>query len=187
LDIKIIRLETEKLIIPSSSPTVTLGQLPFSPRAKRVIELAGKARELLHNDVIGTENLLMGCMMENESIAYQVLTNLGVLIDDLCARINKLVNAPELKIKEEEKNASVTTWVPVKTKGSQLSDAEICRRNNWTSGTILESIENGNRTVIQITAVGFEAILARELSCKGNLVREKERDCILNTQEWSRI
>ena len=61
VDLKRIRQEIEKLITPSTSPTVTLGQLPFSPRAKRVIELAGEAASSLGHDVIGTEHLLLGC------------------------------------------------------------------------------------------------------------------------------
>jgi ATP-dependent Clp protease ATP-binding subunit ClpA len=177
LDIKIIRLETEKLIIPSSSPTMTLGQLPFSPRAKRVIELAGNACEMLHNNRIGTENLLMGCMMEKESISYQVLNNLGIDIDSICARIKVLIGNSVL----EEKNALI------RTKDSPLSDAEICQQNKWTPGTLLEGIENGVRTVIQITALGFEAILARVISRNGDPKNEKETSWTLKTRDWSRI
>ena len=189
LDIKIIRMETEKLITPSSSPTVTLGQLPFSPRARRVIELAGKAREMLHNDRIGTENLLMGCMMENESIAYQVLTNLGVLIDDLCARIKKLTDVPGGSggaIPPDAQGLKETDVI-IKTKDSSLSDADICRQNKWTPGTLLKGVENGIRTVIQITAVGFEAILARVISRNGDPVNENERSWTLHARDWSRI
>ena len=82
VDLKRIRQEIEKLITPSTSPTVTLGQLPFSPRAKRVIELAGEAASSLGHDVIGTEHLLLGLLKENEGIAAQVLTNLGLKLDD---------------------------------------------------------------------------------------------------------
>src|SRR5438876_422434 len=81
VDLKRIRQEIEKLITPSTSPTVTLGQLPFSPRAKRVIELAGEAASQLGHDVIGTEHLLLGLLKENEGIAAQVLTNLGLKLD----------------------------------------------------------------------------------------------------------
>src|SRR6185503_18844582 len=60
VDLRQVRLEIERLIIPSTSPTVTLGQMPFSPRAKRVTELASEAANLLDHDVIGTEHLLLG-------------------------------------------------------------------------------------------------------------------------------
>lgn len=198
LDIKIIRQETEKMITPSSTPAITRGQLPFSPRARNVIELAGNACEILHNVRIGTENLLMGCMAEKESISYQVLSNLGVKIDDLCARIKKLTEAPELEEKNidpdsEHRLASAASTRTqgeiqlVKTGDSSLSDAEICRQNKWTPGTLLEGIENGVRTVIQITALGFEAILARVISRNGDPVNENERSWTLRARDWSRI
>jgi ATP-dependent Clp protease ATP-binding subunit ClpC len=73
--------EVEAIVTPSTSPTATLGQLPFSPRSKRVIELAGEAASQLGSDVIGTEHLLLGLIKENEGIAAQVLTNLGMKLD----------------------------------------------------------------------------------------------------------
>jgi ATP-dependent Clp protease ATP-binding subunit ClpC len=81
VDLKRIRLEVERLTIPSTSPTVTLGQIPLSPRAKRATELAGEAASLLEHDVIGTEHLLLGLLKENEGIAAKVLSNLGLKLD----------------------------------------------------------------------------------------------------------
>jgi ATP-dependent Clp protease ATP-binding subunit ClpC len=93
VDLKRIRQEIEKLITPSTSPTVTLGQLPFSPRAKRVIELAGEAASSLGHDVIGTEHLLLGLLKENEGIAAQVLTNLGLKLDEVRDMVLEVLGA----------------------------------------------------------------------------------------------
>jgi ATP-dependent Clp protease ATP-binding subunit ClpC len=93
VDLKRIRQEIEKLITPSASPTVTLGQLPFSPRAKRVIELAGEAASQLGHDVIGTEHLLLGLLKENEGIAAQVLTNLGLKLDEVRDMVLEVLGA----------------------------------------------------------------------------------------------
>ncbi len=93
VDLKRIRQEIEKLITPSASPTVTLGQLPFSPRAKRVIELSGEAASQLGHDVIGTEHLLLGLLKENEGIAAQVLTNLGLKLDDVRDMVLEVLGA----------------------------------------------------------------------------------------------
>lgn len=82
VDLKKVRQEVEKLITPSTEPTVTLGQLPFSPRSKRVIELAGEAASQLGHEVVGTEHLLLGLIKENEGIAAQVLTNLGLKLEE---------------------------------------------------------------------------------------------------------
>lgn len=76
--------EVEKLVTPPASPpTSTLGQLPFSPRAKRVFELSAEAMTQLGHDVVGTEHLLLGLLKENEGIAAQVLTNLGLKLDEV--------------------------------------------------------------------------------------------------------
>src|SRR4029077_993247 len=76
-----LKAELERLVERSETPTATLGQLPFSPRSKRVIELAGEAASKLGNEVVGTEHLLLGIMKENEGIGAQVLTNFHLKLE----------------------------------------------------------------------------------------------------------
>src|SRR3990167_8564317 len=77
LSLDAIRLEIEKLVKPGPA-TVVSGDIPFTPKAKKVIELAmDEARNLGHN-YIGTEHLLLGLIREGEGIAAQVLVNLGL-------------------------------------------------------------------------------------------------------------
>ncbi|MFC1644134.1 Clp protease N-terminal domain-containing protein, partial [Candidatus Omnitrophota bacterium] len=72
-----IRLEVEKLVQPGPGKVVG-GDIPFTPRAKKVIELSmDEARSLGHN-YIGTEHLLLGLIREGEGVASQVLLNLGL-------------------------------------------------------------------------------------------------------------
>ncbi len=72
-----IRLEVEKLV-QSGPSTMVSGDIPFTPKAKKVIELAmEEARSLGHN-YIGTEHLLLGLIREGEGVASQVLMNLGL-------------------------------------------------------------------------------------------------------------
>ena len=72
-----IRIEIEKLVQPGPS-TQVLGDIPFTPRAKKVLELSvEEARSLGHN-YIGTEHLLLGLIKEGEGVASQVLVNLGL-------------------------------------------------------------------------------------------------------------
>lgn len=82
IDIRQVRKEIEGLITKSEVP-MTLGQLPFSPRAKRVIELANEISNSLGHDVVGTEHLLLGLLKEEEGIAAQVLANLGLKLDQV--------------------------------------------------------------------------------------------------------
>jgi ATP-dependent Clp protease ATP-binding subunit ClpC len=77
VSLEAVRLEIEKLVQPGPS-TVVSGDIPFTPKAKKVIELAmEEARSLGHN-YIGTEHLLLGLIREGEGIASQALINLGL-------------------------------------------------------------------------------------------------------------
>ncbi len=72
-----IRVEVEKLV-QMGPTTIVSGDIPFTPKAKKVIELAmEEARSLGHN-YIGTEHLLLGLIREGEGVASQVLMNLGL-------------------------------------------------------------------------------------------------------------
>ena len=80
MDLETIRLEVEKFVQPGPT-TQILGDIPFTPRAKKALELAAEeARELGHN-YIGTEHILLGLIREGESVASQVLLNLGLDLD----------------------------------------------------------------------------------------------------------
>ncbi|MBP7088569.1 MAG: ATP-dependent Clp protease ATP-binding subunit [Candidatus Omnitrophica bacterium] len=77
VDLERLRIEIEKLITSGSVASV-LGDIPFTPRAKKALELsAEEARSLGHN-YIGTEHILLGLLREEEGIASQVLFSLGV-------------------------------------------------------------------------------------------------------------
>src|SRR5258705_3107517 len=77
LDLDRIRQEVETMV-SASGGTMTIGEIPFTPRAKRVLELAvEEARSLGHN-YVGTEHLLLGLIREGEGVAAKVLLELGV-------------------------------------------------------------------------------------------------------------
>ncbi|MFH2137634.1 MAG: ATP-dependent Clp protease ATP-binding subunit [Candidatus Omnitrophota bacterium] len=90
LSLDMIRLEVEKLVQPGPS-TVTSGDIPFTPKAKKVIELSmDEARNLGHN-YIGTEHLLLGLIRESEGVASQVLLNLGLDLNKVRKEIMELL------------------------------------------------------------------------------------------------
>jgi ATP-dependent Clp protease ATP-binding subunit ClpC len=77
LDLDAIRQAVENVVSPSGN-TLTIGEIPFTPRAKRVLELAvDEARQLGHN-YVGTEHLLLGLIREGEGVAARVLVELGL-------------------------------------------------------------------------------------------------------------
>ncbi len=92
IDLKKIRLEVEK-IVKSGPDMVTMGKLPQTPRAKKVIEFAiEEARNLGHN-YVGTEHLLLGLLREHDGVAAQVLMNLGLKLDDVRAEVLNILGA----------------------------------------------------------------------------------------------
>ncbi len=77
IDLERLRIEIEKLISPGVSSSV-LGDIPFTPRAKKALELSTEeARNLGHN-YIGTEHILLGLIREGEGLAAQVLFSFGI-------------------------------------------------------------------------------------------------------------
>jgi len=102
VDLKRILQEIEKLITPSTDPTMKLGQLPFSPRVRRVIELASNASRQLGHDVIGTEHLLLGLLKEDEGIAAQILINIGLKLDQVRSRILEVMGEKDPEVGEQD-------------------------------------------------------------------------------------
>jgi ATP-dependent Clp protease ATP-binding subunit ClpC len=84
-----VRRQVEEIIGQGdSSPS---GQIPFTPRAKKVLELA--LREALHlgHNYIGTEHILLGLVREGEGVACQALVKLGANLPTVRARVLQLV------------------------------------------------------------------------------------------------
>ncbi len=104
IDLNKIRSEVEKLVKTGPS-MVTMGQLPFTPRAKKVLELSMEEASNLGHNYIGTEHLLLGLIKENEGIAAKVLTNLGVKLEDVREEVLEFLGA-ETNDEEEEETTS---------------------------------------------------------------------------------
>ncbi|MDP1661988.1 MAG: Clp protease N-terminal domain-containing protein, partial [Phycisphaerales bacterium] len=92
VDLRKVRLEVEKLVKPGPE-MVTMGRLPQTPRAKKVIEYAiEEARNLNHN-YVGTEHLLLGLLREHDGVAAQVLMNLGLKLEQVREEVLNLLGA----------------------------------------------------------------------------------------------
>jgi ATP-dependent Clp protease ATP-binding subunit ClpC len=94
VDLEKIRHEVEK-IVKTGPSMVPMGQLPFTPRAKKVLELSLEEASQLSHNYIGTEHLLLGLIRENEGIAAQVLTNLGVKLDEVREEVLEFLGASD--------------------------------------------------------------------------------------------
>jgi len=89
VNLKDARIEVEKIIGRGSGFVAV--EIPFTPRAKRVLELSlEEARQLGHN-YIGTEHLLLGLIREGEGVAARVLENLGVDLTKVRTKVIRIL------------------------------------------------------------------------------------------------
>ena len=80
LDLETVRLEVEKQV--GTGPDQKLaGNIPYTPRVKKVLELSKKEAKALHHTYVGTEHILLGLLREGEGVAARVLRNLDIDID----------------------------------------------------------------------------------------------------------
>ena len=90
VDLRKIRLEVEKLV-QSGPEMVTMGKLPQTPRAKKVIEYSMEEARNLNHNYVGTEHILLGLLREQEGVAAQVLMNLGLKLDEVREEVLNLL------------------------------------------------------------------------------------------------
>ncbi len=89
-DLDRLRMEIEKLISPGSATSV-VGDIPFTPRAKKALELAAEEARSLGHNYIGTEHILLGLIREGEGLANQVLYGMGIDLGRVKDEISSLL------------------------------------------------------------------------------------------------
>jgi ATP-dependent Clp protease ATP-binding subunit ClpC len=108
LDFEQIQQAVESMV-KSSGGTLTIGEIPFTPRAKRVLELAIEEARLLGHNYVGTEHLLLGLIREGEGVAAQVLAELGVDRKRVREEVLKLLGpSATMKARKTKKEKSET-------------------------------------------------------------------------------
>src|SRR5712664_1798390 len=80
LDLETVRMEVEKQVGTGPDQKM-IGNIPYTPRVKRVLALAVKESQALHHTYVGTEHILLGLLREGDGVAPRVLKNLGVDIE----------------------------------------------------------------------------------------------------------
>ncbi len=95
-DLDALAAEVDKIVQPGRSRS-TGPDLPYTSRAKKVLELAMKEARRLDHTYVGTEHLLLGLLAEGRGIAAQVLTDAGIDLDSARAEVAKIVGWPPAK------------------------------------------------------------------------------------------
>jgi ATP-dependent Clp protease ATP-binding subunit ClpC len=80
LDLETVRMEVEKQV-GSGPETKIVGNVPYTPRVKKVLALAGKEAKALSHSYVGTEHILLGLLKEGEGVAARVLKSLEIDIE----------------------------------------------------------------------------------------------------------
>ncbi len=80
MDLETVRMEVEKQV-GSGPETKMVGNIPYTPRVKKVLALAGKEAKALNHSYVGTEHILLGLLREGEGVAARVLKSLEVDIE----------------------------------------------------------------------------------------------------------
>jgi hypothetical protein len=94
LDLRKIRLEVERLV-QSGPDMVTMGKLPLTPRAQKVIEYSMEEARSLNHNYVGTEHILLGLLREDFGVAAQILMNFGLNMKVVRAEIEKVLYQPD--------------------------------------------------------------------------------------------
>jgi ATP-dependent Clp protease ATP-binding subunit ClpC len=87
-----VLFEIEKVVQPGTN-MVTMGQLPFTPRTKKMLEYSLEEMRNLGHNYIGTEHLLLGLIRENDSEAAQVMLSMGIELDKVRKEVLKILGA----------------------------------------------------------------------------------------------
>ncbi len=80
LDLETVRMEVEKQV-GTGPDTKMSGNIPYTPRVKKVLALAGKEAKALHHSYVGTEHILLGLLREGDGVAARVLKSLDIDIE----------------------------------------------------------------------------------------------------------
>ncbi len=103
VDLHKVRMEVERNV-KVGPEMVTMGKLPMTRKAKRVMEFAVEEARNLNHNYVGTEHLLLGLLRESDGIAAQVLVNLGVKLDEVREEVLKILG-PGMDLEDAEGDA----------------------------------------------------------------------------------
>jgi ATP-dependent Clp protease ATP-binding subunit ClpC len=113
LDLETVRMEVEKQV-GSGPETKMVGNVPYTPRVKKVLALAGKEAKALNHSYVGTEHILLGLLREGEGVAARVLKSLEVDIERTRNEILKELD-PNFTPPESDQESGEPTRKDVKT------------------------------------------------------------------------
>src|ERR1700740_1924850 len=105
LDLETVRMEGEKHV-GSHPETKMVGNIPYTPRVKKVLALAGKEAKALNHSYVGTEHILLGLLREGKGVAARVLKSLEIDIErtrnEILKELDPNFTPPEGEAEEQQ-------------------------------------------------------------------------------------
>ena len=124
ISLESVREQVEEII--GQGTEASSGHIPFTPRAKKVLEYSLREALQLGHNYIGTEHILLGLIREGDGVAAQVLTNLGADLPSVCQQVIQLLNGyqggtPAAENVQEPAAAAVAASAPSRGRGGTPS------------------------------------------------------------------
>jgi hypothetical protein len=98
MGITVERVRTDLARIVGFGEEITSGQIPITPRAKKVLELALREALSLGHNYIGTEHILLGLVSENEGVAARILLDFDADSEKVRNEVIRMLSAPEARV-----------------------------------------------------------------------------------------
>ncbi len=122
LDITVERVRAQVVRIVGSGEEVTSGQIPFTPRAKKVLELALREALSLGHNYIGTEHILLGLVRENEGVAARILLDFDADSEKIRNEVIRMLSGPGSRQRGSSAGSAGATGTGEGKKSSKLLD-----------------------------------------------------------------
>jgi ATP-dependent Clp protease ATP-binding subunit ClpC len=124
LDITVEEVRAQVARIVGQGDEVTTGQIPFTPRAKKVLELALREALSLGHNYIGTEHILLGLVRENEGVAARILLDFDADAEKIRNEIIRMLSGPGRR----QSGASVAPGEKTKSSSGSCRSSRAARR-----------------------------------------------------------
>src|SRR5256886_2427371 len=121
LDLETVRMEVEKQVGTGPDQKM-IGNIPYTPRVKKVLALAAKEAKALNHTYVGTEHILLGLLREGDGVAARVLKNLDVDIEQTRQEILKELD-PNFQSSEDAPAGEGAAKAPAEQKGEVKTPA----------------------------------------------------------------
>lgn len=188
VDLETIRSAVENVVAPGSNDTSQEDapkQLPRTPKAERVLQLASDQAELMGHTYVGTEHILLALLLEEEGVAAQVLESLSVELGDVRNGIQQLLTGATMAPQAEDDDRSDLSLPELSPLGAATEEAaqpalsdddQLCLKGlNEIESLKLLALEAGHMLAEKDEAVAAEhferaARLRDALSALGDLL-----------------